>query len=79
MSIQDHIVLIIGASSGIGAAIARICSSGCKTDFGGSTARAVRAARDELSNISAIHLLPLDVCDRAPVESAITSRHLGHL
>lgn len=73
MSIQDHIVLITGASSGIGAAIARMfAQAGAKLILVARRQERLEQLVDELSNISAIHLLPLDVCDRAAVESALT-------
>lgn len=72
MSIQDHIVLITGASSGIGAAIARVfAASGAKLILVARRRERLEQLADELSNISAIHLLPVDVCDRASVKSAL--------
>jgi len=62
MSIQDHIVLITGACSGIGAAIARYLLVGAKLILVARRQERLEQP-DELSNI--IHLLPLDVCDRA--------------
>jgi len=60
VSVQDQFVLIT-VTSGIGV----VCSSGCKTDFGGSTAGAIRnQIADELSKLAPVHLLQLDVCDR---------------
>jgi 3-hydroxy acid dehydrogenase / malonic semialdehyde reductase len=74
-SIRDQIVLITGASSGIGAACAKVCAA--------AGARLILAARrmDRLEQVSAdlksfnvpIHLLQLDVCDRAQVESTLKS------
>ena len=74
-SIQNKIVLITGASSGIGAACAKI--------FAGAGARLILAARrwerlQQLEQMLAvpsqqIHLLELDVRDRTAVESAISS------
>ncbi|MEB3178208.1 MAG: SDR family oxidoreductase [Nostocaceae cyanobacterium] len=72
---KNQIVLITGASSGIGTACARV--------FAGAGARLILAARraerlqqlaEELSKEfhSDIHLLQLDVCDRAAVEAAIS-------
>ncbi|MDF5717030.1 MAG: SDR family oxidoreductase [Rhizonema sp. NSF051] len=75
ISIQNQIVLITGASSGIGAACAKI--------FAGAGARLILAARrwerlQQLEQTLAvpsqqIHLLQLDVRDRTAVESAISS------
>ncbi|MDJ0795580.1 MAG: SDR family oxidoreductase [Calothrix sp. MO_167.B12] len=76
VSLQNQIVLITGASSGIGTACAHI--------FAGAGAKLILAARryerlqqlgDELTtkygNSLEIHLLQLDVRDRSAVESAI--------
>ena len=75
ISIQNQIVLITGASSGIGAA--------CATRFAGAGAKLILAARrlerlqqlvETLHGTSAqIHLLQLDVRDRSAVESAIST------
>lgn len=75
-SIQDQIVLITGASSGIGAA--------CAHAFAQSGAKLILAARrrDRLEKLAAeleqtfgtqTHLLELDVCDRSQVESCLAS------
>ncbi|MBD2501686.1 SDR family oxidoreductase [Anabaena azotica] len=76
ISLKNQIVLITGASSGIGNACARI--------FAGAGVKLILAARrwerlqqlaDELSREFGVetHLLQLDVRDRHAVESAITS------
>lgn len=76
ISLQNQIILITGASSGIGAACARV--------FAGAGAKLILAARrwsrlQELADALIkefsieIHLLQLDVCDRAAVESAIST------
>jgi 3-hydroxy acid dehydrogenase/malonic semialdehyde reductase len=75
-TIKDQVVLITGASSGIGAACARV--------FAEARTKLVLAARrrdrleqlaDELNQefASEVHLLQLDVRDRAQVESALQS------
>ncbi|MBW4577439.1 MAG: SDR family oxidoreductase [Aphanothece sp. CMT-3BRIN-NPC111] len=76
VSIQDKIVLITGASSGIGAA--------CAQAFASSGAKLLLVARrkERLEQLAAelkqkfscqLHLLPLDVRDRAGVESALSA------
>ncbi|MBD6614301.1 SDR family oxidoreductase [Komarekiella sp. 'clone 1'] len=75
ISLENKIILITGASSGIGAACARI--------FAGTGAKLILAARRlerlqqlvETLHVTSlqIHLLQLDVCDRAAVESAIST------
>lgn len=74
-SIQDQTVVITGASSGIGAA--------CAKAFAQGGARLILAARrvDRLAQVAQalqqqftteIHLLPLDVSDRAQAQSAFS-------
>ncbi|GAX35964.1 SDR family oxidoreductase [Nodularia sp. NIES-3585] len=75
ISLQNQIILITGASSGIGTACARV--------FAGAGAKLILAARrwerlQELADTlnkefgAEIHLLQLDVRDRSAVESAIS-------
>jgi 3-hydroxy acid dehydrogenase / malonic semialdehyde reductase len=72
MPLQDQVVLITGASSGIGAACAQaFAKAGCRLIL---TAR----RRDRLEALAAqlsapIHLLQSDVSDRSQVEAALTS------
>lgn len=76
MTLRNQIVLITGASSGIGAA--------CAQAFAESGAKLILAARrlDRLEAIAAdlgekfacdIHLVPLDVRDRAAVATAVST------
>jgi NADP-dependent 3-hydroxy acid dehydrogenase YdfG len=75
ISVNNQIVLITGASSGIGASCAKV--------FAQAGAKLILAARrcDRLQEFTKtfnlpdekIHLLQLDVCDRTAVESAISN------
>jgi NADP-dependent 3-hydroxy acid dehydrogenase YdfG len=75
ISVNNQIVLITGASSGIGASCAKV--------FAHAGAKLILAARrcDRLQEFTKtlnlpdekIHLLQLDVCDRTAVESAISN------
>ena len=76
VSIQDRIVLVTGASSGIGAS--------CAEMFAKEGTALILAARrrDKLEEVAAkieqtyqnqIYLLELDVCDRSAVEQSLTS------
>ncbi|NJR74827.1 MAG: SDR family oxidoreductase [Scytonema sp. CRU_2_7] len=76
LSIQNQIVLITGASSGIGAACAKVfANAGAKLILAARRLERLQELADEVSkNFAAdIHLLQLDVRDRPAVESAISS------
>jgi len=75
MSLQDQIVLITGASSGIGAACARVfAQAGAKLILAARRQERLDQLADELSKFASfIHLLPLDVRDRPSVESALST------
>lgn len=75
VSVQDNIVLITGASSGIGAACARVfAQAGAKLILAARRQERLDQLADELSlDASRIHLLHLDVCDRSSVESALST------
>ncbi|MBW4647721.1 MAG: SDR family oxidoreductase [Kastovskya adunca ATA6-11-RM4] len=75
-SLQNSVVLITGASSGIGAA--------CAEMFAQANAKLILVARhpEKLESLAAklsqetncqVHVLPFNVCDRAAVESALDS------
>ncbi len=71
VSIQNQVVLITGASSGIGAACAKIfASAGAKLILAARRRERLQQLANELTNV---HLLELDVRDRSAVESAISN------
>ena len=76
LSIQNQIVLITGASSGIGAACAKVfANAGAKLILAARRLERLQELADEVSKNFAteIHLLQLDVRDRTAVESAIST------
>lgn len=76
LTLQDQIVLVTGASSGIGAACARVfAQAGAKLLLAARRQERLEQLADELSKefASHIHLLPLDVCDRLAVETALAN------
>lgn len=76
LSIQNQIVLITGASSGIGAACVKVfANAGAKLILAARRLERLQELADEVSKNFAteIHLLQLDVRDRTAVESAIST------
>jgi 3-hydroxy acid dehydrogenase / malonic semialdehyde reductase len=76
ISLQNQIILITGASSGIGAACAKIfAGAGAKLILAARREERLQELRDSLQQQFAIdiHLLQLDVRDRQAVASAISS------
>ena len=75
VTLQDQIILITGASSGIGAACARIfASAGAGLILVARRQERLEQLADELSkDASNIYLLSLDVRDRLAVESALAN------
>lgn len=75
VTLQDQIILITGASSGIGAACARIfASAGAGLILVARRQERLEQLADELSkDASNTYLLPLDVRDRLAVESALAN------
>ena len=74
--IKDQIVVITGASSGIGAACAKVfAQAGAKLILVARRQERLQELADELSKEFScqLHLLSLDVRDRASVESAFSS------
>jgi len=74
VSVKDQIVLITGASSGIGEACARIfAQAGAKLILVARRQDRLEQLAKQLSKEYAceLHLLPLDVCERSGVESAL--------
>ena len=75
MTLQDRIVLINGASSGIGSATARVfAQAGAKLILTARRQDRLEQLADELGKFaSSTHLLSLDVRDAIAVESAISN------
>lgn len=76
MTLQDRIVLITGASSGIGSATARVfAQAGAKLILTARRQDRLEQLADELGKefASSTHLLSLDVRDAIAVESAISN------
>lgn len=75
MTLQDRIVLITGASSGIGSATARVfAQAGAKLILTARRQDRLEQLADELGKFaSSTHLLSLDVRDAIAVESAISN------
>ena len=74
LSLQDKTILITGASSGIGAACAKIfAQAGAKLLLVARRQERLEQLAAELSKASSIHLLTLDVGDRSSVESALST------
>ncbi len=74
VSVKDQIVLVTGASSGIGEACARVfAQAGAKLILVARRQDRLEQLAEQLSkeNIGKLHLLSLDVCDRAGVQSAL--------
>ncbi len=74
ISVQDRIVLITGASSGIGEACARVfAQAGAKLILAARRKERLEQLADELSKDgSSVYVLALDVCDRTHVESTLS-------
>ena len=73
MSIQNKIILITGASSGIGEACARVfAQAGAKLILVARRKERLEELAKELNNTS-VHCLALDVCDRISVQSALAN------
>ncbi|PPS43466.1 SDR family oxidoreductase [Chroococcidiopsis sp. TS-821] len=74
-SIQDQIVLITGASSGIGAACAKVFAQGkAKLILVARRLERLEELAQELKQYGTqVYCLQLDVCDRTSVESALRS------
>lgn len=76
VSVKDQIVLITGASSGIGEACAKVfAQAGAKLILAARRQARLEQLADQLSKAYAceLHLLPLDVCDRTQVQTTLES------
>lgn len=74
INLKNQIILITGASSGIGAACARIfAASGAKLILAARRQERLQQLADVLEDTDNIHLLELDVRSSTAVESAISN------
>ncbi|MBP5974380.1 SDR family oxidoreductase [Brasilonema sp. CT11] len=76
LSVQNQIVLITGASSGIGAACAKVfANAGAKLILAARRLERLQELADEVSKnfTTDVHLVQLNVRDRTAVESAIST------
>jgi len=76
VSVKDQIVLITGASSGIGEACARVfAQAGAKLILAARRQERLEQLADQLSKTYAceLYLLPLDVSDRTQVQATLES------
>lgn len=74
VSVKDHIVLITGTSSGIGAACARVfAQAGAKLILSARRQERLEQLAEQLTKAHGceLHLITLDVCDRAAVQSTL--------
>jgi serine 3-dehydrogenase len=74
VSVKDQIVLITGASSGIGEACAHVfAQAGAKLILNARRQERLEQLAEQLSKEHGceLHLMPLDVCDRSAVQSAV--------
>ncbi len=74
VSVKDQIVLITGASSGIGEACAHVfAQAGAKLILNARRQERLEQLAEQLSKKHGceLHLMPLDVCDRSAVQSAV--------
>lgn len=83
MKLQDSVVLITGASSGIGAATAReLIRRGAKVVLAARRAEALHTLADELDPIQArVLVVPTDVSQRAAIEQMVANaiQHFGRI
>jgi len=74
LSLQDKIILITGASSGIGEACVEVfASSGAKLILAARRSSLLEQIAQKYQDSAQIHLLQLDVSDRKAVEVAISN------
>jgi serine 3-dehydrogenase len=74
VSVKDQIVLITGASSGIGEACAKVfAQAGAKLILMARRQQLLEQLAEQLSKEYGceLHLIPVDVCDRSAIQSAL--------
>ena len=80
-TLEGKTVLVVGASSGIGAATSRLASHlGAKVLLASRTRAGLEAIRDRLADPSRAAVLPMDYLDPASVEDALKNvRNVDHV
>jgi 3-oxoacyl-[acyl-carrier protein] reductase len=81
-AVRDRVVLITGASRGIGLATARLfLAEGAKIAFCARDPARLAAAREQLAGIGAVWAMPADLRDRQAVQDLVdaAARHYGRI
>tara|TARA_R110002072_G_scaffold19100_29_gene71190 strand:+ start:58 stop:813 length:756 start_codon:yes stop_codon:yes gene_type:complete len=80
-TLEGKTVLVVGASSGIGAATSRLASElGAKVLLASRTRESLEAIRDQLADPSRTAVLPMDYLDPQSVQDALTNvRNVDHV
>lgn len=80
-TLEGKTVLVVGASSGIGAATSRLASElGAKVLLASRTRESLETVRDQLADPSRAAVLPMNYLDPASVKDALTNiRNVDHV